>query len=94
MKDDLLQILLDNQLEDLSGARIQGQICLQDSFVNALLQPLTLPAPFAATQKTGTAATSPINPASLLPLLKIHTLHYETTHNKTMITIDLVVAER
>ncbi len=87
---EILQNLVDSQLEDLAGARIQGQLCVQDSFVNVLLQPLL------QTSKNTPKATSSldVDPSTLLSLAKINTLRYETAHNKTMITIDLAVAER
>lgn len=89
----IIQALLDSQLEDLGGTRISGQLCLEDSLVNELLQSLAQKSQTAPKNAGKTPTATPdIDPSTLLALLKIHSLRYETAQHKTLLSLDIAIA--
>lgn len=86
----MLQRLLNNQLADLAGTRIEGQIVLSDALMNEAIQ-LGLKE-IATPVNTEKAAVSTvdfpvINPRDLLAALTIEKLNYRTENGKTTLEI-------
>lgn len=88
----MIQRLLNNNLADLAGTRIEGQIVLSDELMNEVIQ-------MGLTQMTATPVV-PINPPSgektpeveinprdLLTALNIEKLNYRTENGKTIIEV-------
>lgn len=86
----MLQRLLNNNLADLAGTRIEGTIVLSDELMNEVIKTglagMSAPPAEAATKAVATD-TPAINPRDLLAALKIEKLNYRTENGKTIIEI-------